>query len=294
VKLVTANVYAEDRFSVPPYDRGCNPGLVVTTGGLVMVDTPMWPTDAVRWRNEIAGLGQVIYIVNTHHHPDHIAGNYFFPGCVVAHELVKPLFRQPVASQVVSKPALAGIQYPILPEDSIRLEIKYADPEGYPLMKDYFLREPTLTFSQQLNLYLGGHTFELLHLPGHTAGHIGVFVPEEKVFFAGDNFNNQFQPLLSNCLPLEWIDSLKRIESLDIDYVVPGHGAVCGRREIREFRQFIETCVSLIRGALRRGMSREEAAAEISFEGLYPAVHPGAEQQRYNVLWLYDVLAKKT
>ena len=79
---------------------------------------------------------------------------------------------------------------------------------------------------------------------------------------------------------------------MDIDYVVPGHGEVCGLKEVTEFRQFIETCIDMVRNAIKTGMTSEEAAASISFENLYPAVHPGPQQQRFNVLWLYKVLSE--
>ena len=160
------------------------------------------------------------------------------------------------------------------------------------LMEGYCLREPTITFSEKLTLEVGQHSFELIHMPGHTAGHIGVYIPREKVFFAGDNFTNRVQPLLSNCLPFDWIETLKRIEAMEIDYVVPGHGEVCGLKEVTEFRRFIETCIDIVKNAITKGMTSEEAAANISFENLYPAVHPGPEQQRFNVLWLYKVLSE--
>lgn len=292
MKQVGENIYVEDQFSIPPYERGCNPAFIVTSDGVVMVDTPMMPTDVVKWRTEINHRGKVLYIINTHHHPDHIAGNYFFGGTVISHELIKEEFNKPITSKTVSKPALKNARYPLAVIDGIRLEIQYSDPQGISFMEHYQLREPAITFSKELNLYLGRQRIELIHQPGHTAGHIGVYAPNEKAFFTGDNFTNHVQPLLSNCLPYEWIKSLKQIEAMDIDYVIPGHGEVCTRREVREFRQFIETCLGIIKDAIQKGISREEAADKISFENLYPAVHPGPEQQRLNVLWLYDVLSK--
>ncbi|GAH22509.1 unnamed protein product, partial [marine sediment metagenome] len=78
--------------------------------------------------------------------------------------------------------------------------------------------------------------------------------------FAGDNFTNASQPSLAQSLPLKWVESLKRIEAMDIDMVVPGHGKVCGKSEVREFRLFIEKCIDMVREAIRQGVSKEEAA----------------------------------
>jgi len=298
LKQITASVYAEDQFSVPPRNRGANPGFVTTTEGIVMIDTPMLPTDAVKWRDEIAKRGEVRYIINTHHHLDHIAGNSFFPGTVVSHEGVKEMFTAPITSVVsperieeVIKTGQGIVGY-------VRLLVGERDPEGLPLLENYQLKAPAITFTERLRLYVGEHTFELIHLPGHTPAHIGVYIPQEKVLFTGDNFTTRTQPSLANSLPLEWIKSLRMIEDMDIDVVVPGHGEVCDRREVREFRLFIQKCIDIVVKAISQGMSKEEAVDKISFEELYPgkgqgmAVSPGPGMQRRNVLRLYEMLSK--
>jgi len=48
MKKITNNIYVETGF------RGCNPGFVVTKEGVVMIDAPQIPTDALKWRDEIA------------------------------------------------------------------------------------------------------------------------------------------------------------------------------------------------------------------------------------------------
>ncbi|MBU2497382.1 MAG: MBL fold metallo-hydrolase [Proteobacteria bacterium] len=292
MKQIADNVYVEDQLSVPPNDHGGNPGFVTTSEGIVMIDTPMWPSDAARWRDDLAERGEVRYIINTHHHPDHITGNFFFPGTVISHEGVKEMFHAPVTGKASAQGVDMEVQTPIGLQEHILEEIKERDMEGFDLMAGYHLREPTITFSEQLNLYAGRHNFALIHLPGHTSGHIGVYVLPEKVFFAGDNFTNAVQPLLSHALPLEWIASLKRIEAMDIDIVVPGHGEVCGKTEVREFRRFIQKCVDMVREAIGKGWPKDQAADEISLETLYPSIHPGLEQERMNILRLYEMLSK--
>ena len=112
MRKIAGSVYVEDKLSVPPYDRGCNPGFVSTSEGVVMIDCPMMPTDCVKWRQEIEKHGQVRYIINTHHHPDHMAGNYFFPGTVISHEKVKAVFSTPLTHQVVSQTGIGQCKVP--------------------------------------------------------------------------------------------------------------------------------------------------------------------------------------
>src|SRR5574341_424262 len=76
---VTPNVYAEDRYLVATV------GFLVTREGVVMMDTPQCPSDAREWRAQAEKHGEIRYVVNTEHHRDHIVGNAFFPGIVVAH-----------------------------------------------------------------------------------------------------------------------------------------------------------------------------------------------------------------
>ncbi|MBI2870040.1 MAG: MBL fold metallo-hydrolase [Chloroflexi bacterium] len=300
MKQITASVFVEDRFSVPPDYRGSNPAAVVTPEGIVQVDTPYFPVDAVKWREEMARLGEIRYIVNSHHHIDHTTGNYFLPGIVVSHEGVKESMEAPfeVVMGTVGKRVQRAIQSGEGMVGYTRQIIGEKNPESLPFFTGYSFRKPTVTFTDKLNLYVGDARFELMHLPGHTAAHIGVYAPREKVFFAGDNFTYHSQPSFANCLPLEWVDSLRRVEALDIDLVVPGHGAVCRKEDVRDFRLFIQECVDLVKDALKRGLGREEAAAAIAFDKLHPGavegglpVHLGPVMQRFNVYRLYDMLS---
>ncbi|MBE0558189.1 MAG: MBL fold metallo-hydrolase, partial [Proteobacteria bacterium] len=157
------------------------------------------------------------------------------------------------------------------------------------------IRQPTVAFIDRLNLYLGEHVFMLMHLPGHTPGEVAVFIPKEKVVFTGDNFINGWQPSLRNSCPLEWVESLKKIESLDFEVAVPGHGEIGDKKAVKLFREFIEECIDVVRKAIHRGMSKEEAANSITFEteAYPPSLHPGRERQCANVAHLYELLSKQ-
>ena len=74
--------------------RGCNPSYVVTSAGVVVIDTPQLPTKAVEMRKEAEAEGPIRFVINTEHHVDHIFGNYFFKGAgdVVHHQGVADNF----------------------------------------------------------------------------------------------------------------------------------------------------------------------------------------------------------
>ncbi|MBI2831701.1 MAG: MBL fold metallo-hydrolase [Chloroflexi bacterium] len=296
MRQITSNVYVEDSFSTPPKLRRCTSGFVITSEGIVIIDSPYMPSDAVKLREDLSKIGEVRYLINTHHHIDHITGNYFLPGTIVSHVEAREMLTAPVPLVSIVAVELAEQATRINPRaglvDCLRLRVSQLDPDGLQIPKDYQLRVPTITFSQRLTLYVGRHTFELLHLPGHTPGHIGVYIPEEKVFFAGDNFTTGVQPSLAHSSPLDWIESLKKIEAMDIDVLVPGHGVVCGKEGIREFILFLEKVVEMVREAIRQGMSKEEAAAKLTFLGFYPSLHPEPGTQRMSIIRIYEILTQ--
>jgi glyoxylase-like metal-dependent hydrolase (beta-lactamase superfamily II) len=248
-----------------------------------MIDTPQKPSDAARWKEEIAKRGEVRYIINTEPHADHVTCNYLFPGTVISHQKTRE--------------ALEGSMMGVSME---RLNLEFAkaiDPEGAPLLEDYQLRLPTITFTHRLYLYLGEHSFELTHLPGHTPGEIAVYLPSEKVVFASDSVFSRVQTWLHEALPFEWLESLQKIEALDVDLIVPGHGEVCGKDYLKEQKAFIEEWIEVVRKAIDQGLSQDEAAQRITFLERYPmdvgldAIGPQVMQM--NVRHLYDVLKAK-
>ncbi len=270
MQQVSANVYVETGF------RGCNPGFVTTSEGIVMVDSPQNPSDVVKWREYMKGKGEVRYLINTEPHVDHVAGNFFFAVPVIAHEGF-------------------GAALSSLTTEGITEWVRQADPDGMSLMDGYFLRRPSITFSERLFLYLGDHTFEVIHLPGHTASQSAVYVPEERLVFTGDNIFHRCQTFFHEAYPEEWLQSLKRLAELDVDTIVPGHGEVCDKGYIGEQASFIEEWMGAVRHAIAQGLTKEEAQERISFLDRYPMdigiEWLGPDLQRWNVARLYDLLA---
>lgn len=269
MEQVTGNVYVETEF------RGCNPGFVVTREGVVMIDSPQRPTDARKWRDVMKAKGEIRFLVNTEPHGDHVTGNFFFPATVVGHQ--------------GTRDACASLSLEMIMD-----RVKQIDPEGIPLMKGYFLKKPSITFSERMFLHVGDHTFELIHLPGHTASETAVHLPEERVVFTGDNVFHKVQAFLHQANPQDWLSSLKKIEELDVDRIIPGHGKVCDKRYLREQASFIEEWVETVREAIGQGLSREEAREKISFLDRYPMDTGledwGPEVQKWNVDNLYNLL----
>ena len=267
-----------DTILVETKRKGANTSVIKTAQGLVMVDNPHRPSDCLKLRDEIAGLGEIKYIVNTEHHIDHVTGNFYFPGTIIAHEKVEVGMTQLTMEKVIGR-------------------VRDIDPHELTLMENYQLRMPDITFSEGLSLFTGSHTFNLIHLPGHTEGQTAVHIPEERVLITGDTVSYRVQIFMHECDPYQWLQSLKKIEEIDVDVIVPGHGEVCDKSYLPELASFIQEWINTIKDAIAKGWSKEEALERISFLDRYPMdvgePKMGPEVQRWNVGKLYDLFSKQ-
>ncbi len=271
MQKITNNVYAETEF------RGCTPGFVVTKEGVVMIDTPQMPQDAIKWRDDIAKYGPVRYLINTEPHADHFTGNYFFEGTIVAHEGTRAAI---LASSV----------------EQMKERLKQTSPESLALVKDFSYRPPTITLSERLTLYVGNHTFQLISLPGHTPYEVAVYIPEEKVAFTTDNIFCRVKTWLQQAVPYEWLDSLKRIEELGAEVLIPGHGSICDCSYIPEQCAIVQAWIDGVTACIRQGLSPKEAEEKLAKVDPYSAETGGEQQTRMiqsiSVAHLYEVLKK--
>ncbi len=269
MQKISQNVYAETNFN------GCNPGFVVTAGGVVMIDTPQVPSDAVKWRETIAKFGTVRYIINNEPHGDHVSGNYFFKGVVIAHE---------------------GTRRAILSYSAADAKERYkkTSPADYALMKSFKYRAPAITFTGEITIHLGDHTIRIMHLPGHTPFQLAVFIPEEKVLFTADNVLYKVPMYFQHAEPFAWIESLKKLADLDAEVIVPGHGEICTPAYLPEMIARVQEWIDAVDVLVRKGMTLPEIEKNFTFRDRC-APQPGREATapmllKANITRLYEVL----
>ena len=195
--------------------------VVVTPKGSVVIDTLPFPEET-RQVHEFARRRSprgIRYVINTHHHADHIYGSFLFPEAeLIAHRQCRDILlkagEENLARVKTQTPALASIE----------------------------LRIPQLVFEVDLLLRLGEKTIHLMRAPGHTSDGIMVHIREDKVLVASDVVTPV--PLVARGDPDELAKSLKLIKTLNLENVVQGHGGVLLRGEIEET---INQLVSLMR-----------------------------------------------
>ena len=268
MQQLTGNVFVETGI------RGCNHGFVTTSEGIVLIDTPHKPSDVPALKAEIANRGQLRYIINTEPHGDHWTGNTFFDVPVIAHE---------------------GVRSRILATDLDRhvAGVSAMGPGEHKFLDGYTPNAPIITFKSGMTLHLGNHTFRMIGMPGHTPFQAAVVIEDEGVVFTSDNIFHKVHTWLQEADPDEWLVALDALEGLSQDSFVPGHGALCDKRYIPEQRAFIEEWKDYVKGAVGRGMSKEESVdsltamtdrypMDVGQDGMAPMV------MRLNVANLYD------
>ena len=239
MKQLTENLFVETGL------RGANHGFVTTTDGIVLIDTPHKPSDAVRLRAELEPRGPVRYILNTEPHGDHWTGNAFFDAPVVAHDGVRARILETDLAAHVSRVASFG-------------------PEEPKLLEGYRPNAPVITFQREMTLHVGNHTFRMVHMPGHTSSQAAVIVEEEGVVFTSDNIFCKVHTWLQEADPDLWLTALESLRALREDTFVPGHGPVCGKDYLDEQGAFIREWVDYVRGAVDKGLSKDEAVATLT------------------------------
>ena len=269
MKQLTKNVFVENGL------RGANHGFVTTSDGIVLIDTPHKPSDAVRLQAEIAGRGPLRYILNTEPHGDHWTGNSFFDAPVVAHDGVRARILATDLPAHVARVATFG-------------------PEEPKLLEGYRPNAPVITFQNEMTLHVGDHTFRMVHMPGHTTAQAAVIVEEEGVVFTSDNVFCKCHTWLQEADPDRWLEALDSLRGLREDTFVPGHGPICDKRYLDEQGAFIREWVDYVRRqAVDRGLTRDQAVAELTAmtdrypmdvgqDGMAPMV------MKMNVANLYD------
>lgn len=141
---------------------------------------------------------------------------------------------------------------------------------------------PDITFDETMTLHLGGQKVELRYVGrNHSDNMIVMHFPAQRALFAVDFIPVKtlaYRDFPDAWLP-DWIDSLKRVEAIDFDILLPGHGPVGGKADVTAFRDYMEDLWTAVGDAVKAGRTVEQAKAEITLDkyrdwGQYEAWRP--------------------
>ena len=129
---------------------------------------------------------------------------------------------------------------------------------------------PELMFTDKLIIEDGSHLVELFYAGGHTVCSSVAYYPEERVIFLGDLlFADEF-PWAGDpsCDPDQWIAFFEETLRLDFIHVVPGHGPLCGKEEVKRQLRFLKE----LRVNTLKAIEMDAGAAAIEMPTIYEDV----------------------
>lgn len=223
-----------------------NAGFVIGDDGAVVIDT-FFTEDAAR--QLLAAIQSrtklpVKFVVNTHYHIDHVAGNGVFAKTGTA---------------ILAQRNVRGWIH----TENLRLMADFITPELKAMTET--IAAPTVDYEDASHLYLGSRAVHVRSFPGHTGGDSIVVVPDAKVAFLGDLFWRNMLPTLIDASTREWVETLDAIAAMDEPgyTFVPGHGDVGNVQDIAAFRDYLMTLRTFVADARAQGKAGDALAQSI-------------------------------
>ena len=245
----------------------------------------------------------VSYVINTHWHSDHTCGNQVFvPKAQIiststTHEIMATFGKNRLAQQL-SNPepiyqAINELEEKIQQEtdEKLKKEMQWenaSDREYMKILPNLVYTLPMITFDQQLSIYGSDRTVQLItYGGGHTQSDAFVYLPEEKIAVMGDLVLSKHHPVMINANPQEWLNILERVELLDVEIIVPGHGEVCSMKELHEVKGYIKDIIALVTEAVQSKKSIDDILVPEAYQDWYFTIY-----FKTNLKKVYDLITK--
>jgi glyoxylase-like metal-dependent hydrolase (beta-lactamase superfamily II) len=206
--------------------RGRDRDLIVDTGSGL---SPL--------RRAIADLiARPLAAVATHIHYDHVGGLHEFDERMM-HHVEAPRMNPYREFHPLRASHFPESFRPYLPADSSGAGDLLLDalPAENWTPGDYAITSttPTRQLSEGDVVDLGDRAFEVMHLPGHSPGSIGLWEQSTGVFFSGDAiYDGPLFDMLSDSSIRDYLRTMKRLRSLPVAVVHGGHEPSFGRERM--------------------------------------------------------------
>ena len=220
----------------------CNIGFVVGTKGVAVIDTGGSPKVGSRLREAIRKITPlpILYVINTHVHPDHSLGNAAFKQdhpVFIGHERLPEVMAQRRETYLRNEPQWVG-----------------ADAAGTELIA------PSWIVADKREIGLGGRTLILTAYPvAHSPSDLSVFDTASRTLWTGDLLFIERTPSIDGNLPA-WLDVIEQLRKFQAARVVPGHGPATEDpgAALDGEKRYLATLLADVRAAIKRGDSMEQ------------------------------------
>jgi cyclase len=206
----------------------------VTSEGLILVDDKFAQNvpDVLDRVKSITGQ-PIKYLLNTHHHTDHVGGD----------------------GEILSR----GIE--IIAHRNVRDNIIRNKQPG----------APRLVFNDQASVFLGGVEVRMMYLGrGHTNGDTVIYFPDLRTVHSGDLVIDGM-PVIdydNGGSALEFVQTLNNLLKIDFDTVIPGHGRVLTKGDVRAYVPKFEMMNKRMADLVKRRVPKNQLEKELQLDDL--------------------------
>ena len=210
-----------------------NTTFIITKEGVIVIDTRPTPAEARKVLAEIRKLTAlpIVYTINTHYHGDHTFGNQVFKNSktIIAHKNVR--------NKLI---------------ESGQKHLSLFKTFGLPGIDEVEITPPNIIYEKEMEIWLGEYRLQLLyHGKGHTDGDTIIYIDQLRTVITGDLVFNKKIPYTADSYIDDWIDSLKYIELLKNETVIPGHGPIGERTTIISMKHYLMNLKELVLAQLK-------------------------------------------
>jgi glyoxylase-like metal-dependent hydrolase (beta-lactamase superfamily II) len=298
-------VWAGVRPDGPRFPVMGNTTFVISEEGVVVFDGGGMPAMSEQVIAKIRSLTDkpVTHVITSHWHGDHNFGVFRFAEefdnvQFIAHEFTRDVMNSTRINYVdrergfvesnreeFEKIVATGVDSDGNEVGQIDIDIYERILADEELIDREFLRAkvtpPNVVFNNSYVIESGSRTIELLFLGyGNTAGDIVMALPKERIVATGDIVVLP-SPYAFNVPPGAWAQTLRNINDLDYEILVPGHGAV--QRDTSYVDLLIEVADGIVQQRdemLANGMDIEAVQAALDFSAFEERFTGGDEYVR--------------
>jgi glyoxylase-like metal-dependent hydrolase (beta-lactamase superfamily II) len=279
MKEIAPNIYVSTEY---PY---VNVGCVVGPRGVVAVDAPTMPEDALDWRRRILALekGPIVYTALTDAHPHRL---------LCAGMLEAPIVASRAAYELAAEYSRGFWR-------NAARRLRRYHPEQEAALRGVEPVLPEILFSDTLTLHKGGADVTIERIEGAAPGSAWIDLREENVLFVGDILVVGRPPVMDETPDTRvWLDTLttlRRPRFSDVT-MVPGRGPVSDQTATEPLSEYIRLARRRMRSLHRAGKSRD-AVTDFTNELLSVFSLSDEERDRYRrrvrngLKHVYDELA---
>lgn len=253
-----------------------NAGIIALGEQTLVFDTLFTPQAAHelrRYAEQLTGR-PVRWVVNSHRHADHVLGNQVFADAqIVATSTTRDGIAQQGAAFIEQAKAdttfLANLAAQIDAEPDARMREQMTH-----MLADYRVLEqalptleltlPNVAFAQRMVLHGTQRRAELLcYGGGHSTSDAFMYLPDERIMFAGDIVQVRTHPSMRDGNPEQWERILEQVAALQIEQIVPGHGPLGRRDDLDLMRRYIHDLQQHAAAAVERGLAAEAGVTDV-------------------------------